>query len=320
MPLATRRQKSSSPPQEEASVKPAAQAIKELEECTGRRIIVYTSQRFLGPWDVPPLYSLLAKMGHQEKLSVVVQSHGGFQDDAFKMANVIREFAGDVTFIVPTYANSAATLLCLSGNRIAMGPTSELGPTNPMMDVDERLITPTVVEPADLRGEPKDRDPKRRQMAAHALRDFLIAAGVLKEDGSGYDPEVLSVYIQRGILNPFLLGDFERSGKTAMQYAENLLRMYMFREFDDANGRAADTARKLCEGYYDHSYPISRREARDVLRLEVEDMSEELWRRTSELMLAYDKMMESQRIATILETSDAFEITHWAPSPSSAPV
>ena len=69
-----------------------------------------------------------------------------------------------------------------------MGPIAELSPTNPMMEVDERLTTPTFLEPG---GAPVDRkewdELPKRQMAAHALRDFLTAAGVLTSEGD-YDP------------------------------------------------------------------------------------------------------------------------------------
>ncbi len=195
-----------------------------------------------------------------------------------------------------------------------MGPITELGPTNPMMNVDERLITPTLLEPG---GAPLDRrewdEPPKRQMAAHALRDFLTAAGVLTSEGA-YDPERLSVYMTKGILNPFLLGDFERSGKIALQYAENLLRAYMFQGEAEANERASKTARILCEGYYDHAYPIGRKEAREQVGLKVEDMPDELWEVASALVSAYDRMMVNQRIARVIETSDGFEIDHWSQS------
>ena len=297
----------------EPAEKLAAEAIKEIEPLASGRVLVYTSKRSLAFWDIPPLYALLEKMGHQEKLSVIIQSNGGFQDDAMKMANVIHEFADHVTFIVPFYAASAATMLCLSGNLILMGPTSYLGPTNPMMRVDKRLITPSMPEPAEGSGESKEREPPMRQMAAHALRDFLTASGVLRSDGKGYDPEVLSVYMAKGILNPFLLGEFERSNKMALQYTENLLATHMFGGQEDASSRAQEVARLLCEGYFDHAYPIGRKEAREKLRLEVGDMTGEMWTHSSRLMLSYDSMMESQNIATIIETSDGFEITHWAP-------
>ncbi len=153
-----------------------------------------------------------------------------------------------------------------------------------------------------------------RPMAAHALRDFLTASGVLRADGKGYDPEVLSVYMAKGVLNPFLLGEFERSSKIAVQYTETLLTTYMFRGEENAVAQAQKVAKRLCEGYYDHAYPISRKEAREALGLKVEDMPDELWQRSSELMRAYDSMMESQNIATIMETSEAFEIEHWASS------
>ena len=299
--------------------KSATEAIREIETLQGGRVLVYTSGRSIAFWDIAPLYRLLAKMGHQSKLSIIIQSRGGFPDDAFKMANVIREFADHVTFIVASYANSAATMLCLSGDEILMGPISELGPTNPMMYVDERLITPTVVEPSTVRGEPKEKQrPQQRQMAAHALRDFLTAAGVLRMDENGafgYDPEVLSVYMANGILNPFILGEFERSGKISVQYCETLLKRYMFRDRDDADGLAPEVARRLCEGYYDHNYSIGRKEAREVLKLKVQDMSDELCQRTSELLSAYDEMIAAQNIATIIETSDGFEIDHWPSAP-----
>ena len=305
-------------PSQKPTEKPASEAIREIEPITGGKVIVYTSGRYIGYWDIPPLYRLLDNLGHQKRLSVILQSRGGFTDAAFKMANIIHEFADDVVFIVPSYANSAATLLCLSGNKILMGPISELGPTNAMMSVDERLITPTVPEPNPVSTEPKERDmPKQRQMAAYALRDFLIASGVLIQGESGrmeYDPRKLSVYMAIGILNPFLLGEFERSGKKVIQYAETLLSRYMFCKQEACNELAHETAEMLCEGYYDHNYPISRKEARDVLRLEIEDMPDELWRRSSQLLIAYDRMMAAQNIATLIETSEAFEIDHWQSS------
>lgn len=304
------RQRSKKP--KTSDVNPTAQAIKDIEELTGSRVITYVSRRMLGPWDISPIHRLLANIGHQHKVSVIVQSEGGYPDDAFKLANVIHEFGDHITFIVPSYANSAATLLCLSGNRILMGPISELSPTNPMMYVDERLITPTVLPPEGTPVDHKgwDETPKRR-MAAHALRDFLTASGVLTSDGD-YDPEKLSVYMTKGILNPFLLGDFERSGKMALQYAENLLRTYMFQGDADADERASKAARTLCEVYYDHSYPIGRREAREQLGLKVEDMPEELWEKASELVAAYDHMMESQDISRVFETSIKSEVEHWS--------
>lgn len=310
------------PKEAKSSLKPteksASEAIKEIESVVDSRIIVYTSGRYIGYWDIPPLYRVLDKLGHQKLLSVILQSHGGFADDAFKMANIIHEFADDVVFIVPSYANSSATLLCLAGKKVFMGPTSELSPTNPMMNVDERLITPTVLEPSPVRTESKEKAmPKQRQMAAYALRDFLIASGVLIKNASGkmeYDPQKLSVYMANGILNPFLLGEFERSGKKVIQYAETLLSRYMFCKREGCNELAHKTAEALCEGYYDHNYPIDRKEAYDVLKLEVEDMPDELWRRSSELLTAYDQMMVTQNIATIIETSEAFEIDHWQSS------
>ncbi len=124
--------------------KPASDVIKEIEDTfLNHRVLVYTAGRSIGFWDIPPMFRILEKLGKQKQLSIILQNRGGYMDDAFKMANVIHEFAEEVTFIIPSYANSAATLLCLSGNKLLMGTISELGPTNPMMIVQMIPMKPS---------------------------------------------------------------------------------------------------------------------------------------------------------------------------------
>jgi hypothetical protein len=112
-------------------------------------------------------------------------------------------------------------------------------------------------------------------------------------------------------LNPWLLGDFERSFKQACQFAENLLRRYMFKDDPGKLKLVPVITHKLTEGYYYHGYPISRREAQEM-GLNVIDMPQTLWEQTSELMSAYDDMKQEQNICTIIETSASYHIDKWS--------
>lgn len=287
--------------------KEARDVIAEIEKMRGNRLVVYVSRGSIGPWDILPLHELLSKMGHQEHLDFLIQSGGGYVDDAYHMADVLHEFCNRLSVIVPTRAKSAATIVCLSGSVIFMGPTSELGPTDPMIEVDQDLVTPSA-SPFERRqkgDEPKD----TTQINAHALRDFLEAVGVINGDGK-YDLDKLCIFMEKGILNPWLIGDFERSTRQSKQFAENLLSRYMFRNKTKKKELIPQIVNKLCEGYYHHSYPIGRKEARE-LGLEIEDMTQELCDITSDLMLAYGRMMREQKIRTLIETSDNFFVKYY---------
>lgn len=71
---------------------------------------------------------------HPDNLDVIVDSFGGDADAAYHIAKLLdSQFTGTITYIVPRFAKSAATLLICGGNRIIMSETSELGPLDPQI-------------------------------------------------------------------------------------------------------------------------------------------------------------------------------------------
>jgi hypothetical protein len=63
-----------------------------------------------------------------ETLDVVLQTFGGNIDAAFMFAKILRKSAKNLNIIVPLYAKSAGTLICLIADTILMTELSELGP------------------------------------------------------------------------------------------------------------------------------------------------------------------------------------------------
>ena len=68
-----------------------------------------------------------------DKLAVLLHSYGGDASSAYLMVKLLREIANEIHGYVPSRAKSAATLFMLGTDKIFMGPTSELGPVDPLV-------------------------------------------------------------------------------------------------------------------------------------------------------------------------------------------
>ena len=72
-----------------------------------------------------------------EKLFVVLTTTGGSLTPVQKMVQIFRHFYKEVNFIVPDYAYSAGTILCMSGDEIFMNYFSNLGPIDPQVSTKD---------------------------------------------------------------------------------------------------------------------------------------------------------------------------------------
>lgn len=88
----------------------------------------------------------LVKSRNQESdiILVVLTTPGGSVETAEKMANILRHNYKEVFFLVPDYAMSAGTILCMSGDRIFMDYFSSLGPIDPQVKNQEGFYVPAM--------------------------------------------------------------------------------------------------------------------------------------------------------------------------------
>ena len=61
-------------------------------------------------------------------IALLIDSPGGYANEAFRIAMVLRRRCTEFTVVVPRYAKSAATLLSLGASEIYLGEDAELGP------------------------------------------------------------------------------------------------------------------------------------------------------------------------------------------------
>ncbi len=69
----------------------------------------------------------------RDKLVIFLNTPGGSAETVEKMVSVIRFHYKEVYFVVPDYAMSAGTILCMSGDKIFMDYSSSLGPIDPQV-------------------------------------------------------------------------------------------------------------------------------------------------------------------------------------------
>lgn len=122
------------------------QVYKEIEEIRERPLLVYATQ-FLNPpkethhlninlTDIDGFTDLVFSVDDQyNEVDILLHSPGGSPDATERIVNLIRKrFSGDVTYLIPHSAYSAATMMALSGNQIILHPSATLGPIDPQIN------------------------------------------------------------------------------------------------------------------------------------------------------------------------------------------
>ena len=184
----------------------------------------------------------------ESRLAVIVDSGGGDIDAAYNLACLFRRFGNRrLTYIVPRWAKSAATLLACGGDSVMMTPAAELGPLDPQI-TEMNLL-------------------ERRVERFSPLHIESTLALIRSEFAEG-NAEFAQGLLQR-LQFPITLGVFIKSLELSKQYAEKLLSSRMLRDDPQA---AAEISRRLAEDYSAHSFCINIDEVRE-LGLAIEDMS-----------------------------------------------
>jgi ClpP class serine protease len=79
-------------------------------------------------------FSDLISSVNTKDIDVLIVSNGGSAEATERIVALLRERYDKVRFIVPANAYSAATLMCLAGDEIIMGPSGTLGPIDPQFN------------------------------------------------------------------------------------------------------------------------------------------------------------------------------------------
>lgn len=191
------------------------------------------------------------RYANPDNIDVIVDSGGGDADAAYHIAKLLHaNFKGTITYIIPRFAKSAATLLICGGNKIIMGETSELGPLDPqIMQEDGTFVSAKSVK-ATL------------DLIKEQIED--TEAGI----------ELAAVLINK--INPLILGEYNSAIEISKEYQKELLLLRMFKD-----EKKVDKIKELfATGYTHHSRVIGCNEAKKIFgasNLTIMDSTNRAW-------------------------------------------
>jgi hypothetical protein len=216
--------------------------------------------------DVMALHEVLGQIGPQERLVLFVKSDGGSGMAALRMVHLLRRHAGRLTVVAPLNCASAATMLALGADTIAMGPLSYLTAVDTSLEHD--------LSPVD---HTNNLVPVSNDEVDRVIRLWKEHSG---SNNVGTHPhQELYKYV-----HPLVIGALDRASSLSLMICREILSYHMKDE-----KKAERISRRLNSSYPAHQYPITSREARR-LGLSVLDIEPELDELLQELNLLYSEM------------------------------
>jgi len=213
-------------------VEGALKIIGEIERLRRTRVfVVFTGMsREIDTGFVEVLYQLLE--GASGDLDVVLFSIGGSSDQAYLAGRYLQEsVSGRLSFLIPRFAKSAATILACSGDEIVMTRIAELGPIDPLIYMDS---------------------VKRYVPAQSVIELFKTLPNM------GLPDTLLRELLSK--LPVVEIGDHQRLVEHNIELTAKLLTKRMFRGEIE---RAVDVARKLAS-FKQHTTPITVYDAEEI--------------------------------------------------------
>jgi hypothetical protein len=192
-----------------------------------------------------------------QPIALMIDSPGGDADGAFQFANIIRRHCGRFSAIVPAYAKSAATLLCLGADHIFMGSCAELGPLDAQIGDSETEDERSVLEYVQA----------LERLEAYTLRlvddSMNLLIGRTGKKVSTLLPQVMEFATK--VVRPLYekvdvvqYAQMARILKVAEDYAVRML------SWNYPSHAAEAIARELVSKYSDHGYIIDSEEATNI--------------------------------------------------------
>jgi serine dehydrogenase proteinase len=111
--------------------------IRDIEELTERRLVVYFANRYenaqIEPRDSTFIAELLGDVDN-EPFDLLLETGGGMTDATESVVKLMANLNLEFRVIVAHAAKSNGTLVCLAAKSIVMGIASELGPIEPLIN------------------------------------------------------------------------------------------------------------------------------------------------------------------------------------------
>ena len=250
--------------------------------------------------DVMAMHDILRARGEQDTITLFMKSDGGSGMTSLRMVHLLRRYTKRLVVLAPLNCASAATMLALGADAIAMGPLSyltavdtslehDLSPldhTNQLVPVSNDEVDRVIRLWKEAAGSPTPaRAAKSVRRLAKALRLRRTPPVGTIPMGAPGDPECVNPYQELyKYLHPLVIGSLDRASSLSLMLCREILGYHM-----KDTEKAERISRQLNSSYPAHQYPITSREAKRI-GLNVVDLDPEVDLLLQELNLLYSEM------------------------------
>ncbi len=217
--------------------------------------------------DVMALREVLAELNPQHRITLFVKSDGGSGMASLRMVHLLRTYAHRLTVLAPLNCASAATMLALGADSIAMGPLSYLTAVDTSLEHDLSPLDHTNNLVAVSNDE-----------VERVIRLWQETVGSRRKAGVNPYQELYKY------LHPLVIGALDRASSLSLQLCREILGYHM-----RDSRRVERISQRLNSSYPAHHYPITAREARRI-GLSVVSLDTETERLLQDLNLVYSEM------------------------------
>lgn len=225
---------------------------------------------------VLPLYRHLLALPRSTtpNIDLFLYSRGGDVSVPWRIVSMIREFCASFRVLIPYKCHSAATMIALGADHIAMGNKAELSP------IDPTLVRATVGESQSPPSE-------------ISVEDVSSYISFMRERANISDQNALAQVVSQlaNHLTPLTLGSVNRQYSHIRLVARKLLASRATKMDEERVGTIIEA---LTEKMYSHGHAIGRREAKE-LGLPVEELADEQESDVWNLYEEYESLLQTDR-------------------------
>lgn len=244
-----------------------------LEDMRGSKVLVYVTgdkpgfETQIAQDSIDHFISHLEHIGIVPKISLFLYTCGGDTLAAWNIVNLIKQYCDSFEVIIPHKARSAGTLMSIGAETIVMTKQATLGPIDPSIN--------TPLNPQIPNAAPDAKYP----VSVEDVLGYLEWAKA--ELNINNDIALSNILIKlTDQIHPLVLGQAYRAKAQIKMLARRMLNSQI-----DNEGQIQKVISFLCSESGSHDYTINRREARDILGLNVEVPSDELYSTINELYI-----------------------------------
>ena len=212
----------------------------------------------------------------QASVAVILDTPGGVVEVVERMAVALRHAYEDVTVIVPDRAMSAGTIFALSADRIVMDYLSCLGPVDPQIQKDDKLVPALSYLNQFERLNDKAREGTLTT-AEFALLDKLDLGELYQFEQA----RELSVELLINWLSKYKFKDWTRTETRGEVVSE---------EMKEERARNIADLLNDTERWHSHGRAIDRKTLREEVNLKIEDLESD--KKLYEHVRTYFKLLE----------------------------